>query len=108
MESMWQSTYAPPVDKKLTQALDRAGQAWAHATKVKPGVQIELWALLNWLVDERKLWRDKYRAIELSIQAEQQDPAGTIWEHAAKLQEQILELNKKLQAQYHEQNPTSH
>ena len=108
-EPMWRiETTSPSKDRRLNTAIERAGQIWQAATKPGPGIQIELWALLNWLVDERKLWREKHREIKRSIQAEGQDPAGTIWEHAAKLQEEILALNKKLQEQSHAQNPLVH
>ena len=101
MDATWRMTQTVPAaqDAKLREAIDRAGQIWQAANKPAPGIKIELWALINWLCDERKLWRERHRDVERSIQAEGQDPAGTIWEHAEKLQQQVALLTSKLQEQ---------
>jgi predicted nuclease with TOPRIM domain len=41
---------------------------------------------------KRNHWRDRAKKAELAIQAEHSDPAGTIWEHADKLQKENAAL----------------
>ncbi len=45
---------------------------------------------------ERDDWKKKFQTLDKELKAELRDPNGTIWEHAAKLQEQADELQRRL------------